>query len=94
MLPARTPLDHIRVDVMLDIPEMDETAKVNLISSLHVFCRVVLHNTFNYSTAPVSRVAGQLDHLSPITRFNFGLLPTFRSRKNRFFFYLEKGTFK
>ena len=82
MLPARTPLDHIRVDVMLDTPEMDETAKVNLISSLHVFCRVVLHNTFNYSTAPVSHVAGQLDHLSPITRFNFRLLPTFRNQKN------------
>ena len=94
MLPARTPLDHIRVNVMLDIPEMDENAQVNLISSLHVFCRVVLHNTFNYNATPVSCVAGQLDHLSPITRFNFRLLPAFRSRKNRFFFYLEKGTFK
>ena len=86
MLPARTPLDHIRVDVMLEIPEMDETAQVNLISSLHVFCRVVLHNTFNYSAAPVSRVAGQLDHLSPITRFNLSLLPTLGGRKTRFSF--------
>ena len=52
--------------------------------------RVVLHDTFDYSTAPFSRDAGQLDHLSPITRFNLRLLPTYRGRKNRFFFYLEK----
>ena len=52
--------------------------------------RVVLHDTFDYSTAPFSRDAGQLDHLSPITRFNLRLLPTSRGRKNRFFFYLEK----
>ena len=49
--------------------------------------RVVLHDTFDYSTAPFSRDAGQL---SPITRFNLRLLPTSRGRKNRFSFYLEK----
>ena len=49
--------------------------------------RVVLHDTFDYSTAPFSRKAGRL---SPITRFNLRLLPTSRGRKNRFFFYLEK----
>ena len=52
--------------------------------------RVALHDTFDYSTAPFSRDAGQLDHLSPITRFNLRLLPTSRGRKKRFFFYLEK----
>ena len=52
--------------------------------------RVVLHDTFDYSPAPFSRDAGQLDHLSSITRFNLRLLPTSRGRKNRFFFYLEK----
>ena len=52
--------------------------------------RVVLHDTFDYSTAPFSRDAGQLDHLSSITRFNLRLHPTSRGRKNRFFFYLEK----
>ena len=52
--------------------------------------RVVLHDTFDYSTAPFSRDAGQLDHLSSITRFNLRLLPTSRGRKNRFFFYFEK----
>ena len=31
MLPARTPLDHMYVNVTLDILEMDETAQVNLI---------------------------------------------------------------
>ena len=94
MLPARTPLDHIRVNVMLDIPEMDENAQVNLISSLHLFCRVVLHNTFNYNAAPVSCVAGQLDHLSPITRFNFRLLPAFRSRKKSIFLLFRKRYFQ
>ena len=49
--------------------------------------RVVLHDTFDYSTAPFSRKAGRL---SPITRFNLRLLPTSRGRKKRFFFYLEK----
>ena len=34
MLSAITPLDHIYVNVSLDILEMDETAQVNLISSL------------------------------------------------------------
>ena len=38
MLPAQTPLDHMYVNVILDILEMDETAQVNSISSLHVFC--------------------------------------------------------
>ena len=32
--------------------------------------RAVLHDTLDYSTAPFSRVTGQLDHLSPIARFN------------------------
>ena len=31
MLPARTPLDHMYVNVTLDILEMDEAAQVNLI---------------------------------------------------------------
>ena len=31
---AITPLDHMYVNVSLDIPEMDKTAQVNLISSL------------------------------------------------------------
>ena len=34
MLHAWTPLDHMYVNVMLDILEMDKTAQVNLISSL------------------------------------------------------------
>ena len=34
MLHARTPLDHMYVNVTLDILEMDKTAQVNLISSL------------------------------------------------------------
>ena len=34
MLSAITPLDHIYVNVSLDILEMDKTAQVNLISSL------------------------------------------------------------
>ena len=38
MLPAQTPLDHMYVNVTLDILEMDETAQVNSISSLHIFC--------------------------------------------------------
>ena len=31
---VRTPLDHMYVNVMLDILEMDKTAQVNLVSSL------------------------------------------------------------
>ena len=34
MLSAITPLDHMYVNVSLDILEMDKTAQVNLISSL------------------------------------------------------------
>ena len=34
MLHARTPLDHMYVNVTVDILEMDKTAQVNLISSL------------------------------------------------------------
>ena len=34
MLSAITPLDHVHVNVSLDILEMDKTAKVNLMSSL------------------------------------------------------------
>ena len=34
MLHARTSLDHMYVNVTLDILEMDKTAQVNLISSL------------------------------------------------------------
>ena len=34
MLHARTPLDHMYVNVIVDILEMDKTAQVNLISSL------------------------------------------------------------
>ena len=79
MLPARTPLDHMYVNVTLDILEMDATAQVNLISRyMYSMLRVVLHDTFDYSTASFSRVAGKLDNLSPITRFNLRLLPTFR----------------
>ena len=37
MLHAWTPLDHMYVNVMLDMLEMDETAQVNLISSLQYF---------------------------------------------------------
>ena len=82
MLPARTPLDHMYVNVTLDIMEMDETAQVNLISRyMYSVLRVVLHDTFDYSTAPFSRVAGKLDDLLPITRFNLRLLPTFRKKK-------------
>ena len=82
MLPARTPLDHMYVNVTLDIMEMDETAQVNLISRyMYSMLRVVLHDTFDYSTAPFSRVAGKLDDLLPITRFNLRLLPTFRKKK-------------
>ena len=33
MLLARTPLDHMYVNVTLDILEMEKTAQVNLISS-------------------------------------------------------------
>ena len=90
MLPARTPLDHMYVNVTQDILEMDETAQVNLISYMYSVLRAVLHDTLDYSTAPFSRVTGQLDHLSPITRFNLRLLPTLRGRKTRFFFYLGK----
>ena len=34
MLLARTPLDHMYVNVTLDILEMEKSAQVNLISSL------------------------------------------------------------
>ena len=34
MLHAQTPLDHMYVNVTLDILEMEKTAQVNLISSL------------------------------------------------------------
>ena len=37
MLHAWTPLDHMYVNVMLDMLEMDENAQVNLISSLQYF---------------------------------------------------------
>ena len=37
MLHAWTPLDHMYVNVMLDILEVGETAWVNLISSLQYF---------------------------------------------------------
>ena len=37
MLHAWTPLDHMYVNVMLDILEMDKSAQVNLISSLQKF---------------------------------------------------------
>ena len=84
MLPARTPLDHMYVNVTLDILEMDETAQVNLI----FLAKCIL------CTAPFSRVAGKLDNLSPITCFNMRLHPTFRCRKNGFSFYLEKRTFE
>ena len=61
---------------------MDATAQVNLISRyMYSMLRVVLHDTFDYSTAPFSRVAGKLDDLLPITRFNLRLLPTFRKKK-------------
>ena len=36
MLHAWTPLDHMYVNVTLDIPEMEKTAQVNLISSLYL----------------------------------------------------------
>ena len=48
---------------------------------MYSMLRVVLHDTFDYSTAPFSRVAGKLDDLLPITRFNLRLLPTFRKKK-------------
>ena len=63
MLHARTPLDHMYVNVTMDILEMDKTAQVKLISSLQ-YVETVLHDTFNYSAAPFSRVARQLDNLS------------------------------
>ena len=63
MLHARTSLDHMYVNVTLDILEMDKTAQVKLISSLQ-YVETVLHDTFNYSAAPFSRVARQLDNLS------------------------------
>ena len=63
MLHAWTPLDHMYVNVTLDILEMDKTAQVKLISSLP-YVEIVLHDTFNYSAAPFSRVARQLDNLS------------------------------
>ena len=63
MLHAWTPLDHMYVNVMLDILETEKTAQVNLISSLQ-YNRIVLHDTFDYSAAPSSCVARQLDNLS------------------------------
>ena len=63
MLHAWTPLDHMYVNVMLDILEMEKTAQVTLISSLQ-YSRIVLHDTFDYSAAPSSCVARQLDNLS------------------------------
>ena len=63
MLHAWTPLDHMYVNVMLDILKMEKTAQVNLISSLK-YSRIVLHDTFDYSAAPSSCVARQLDNLS------------------------------
>ena len=63
MLHARTPLDHMYVNVTLDILEMEKTAQVNLIPSLQ-YSRIVLHDTFDYSAAPSSCVARQLDNLS------------------------------
>ena len=58
-----TPLDHMYVNVTLVILEMGKTAQVNLISSLQ-YSRIVLHDTFDYSAAPSSCVARQLDNLS------------------------------
>ena len=63
MLHAWTPLDHMYVNVTLDILEMEKTARVNLISSLQ-YSRIVVHDMFDYSAAPSSCVARQLDNLS------------------------------
>ena len=52
------------VNVSLDILEMDKTAEVNLISSLH--------DTFDYYAAPFSCVARQFDNLLLITRDDLG----------------------
>ena len=56
-------MDHMYLNVMLDILEMEKTAQANLMSSLQC-SRIVLHDTFEYSAAPSSCVARQLDNLS------------------------------
>ena len=63
MLHARTSLGRMYVNVTLDILEMDKTAQMKLISSLQ-YVEIALHDTFNYSAAPFSRVARQLDNIS------------------------------
>ena len=70
------------------------TGEFNFPRYMYSVLRVVLHDTLDYSTAPFSRVAEKLENLSSITRFNLRLHPTYRCRKNRFFFYLEKSTFE
>ena len=45
-----TPLDHMYMNVTLEILEIDKTAQVNLISIQNI------HDTFDYSAAPFSRV--------------------------------------
>ena len=78
MLHARTPLDHMYVNVTLDILEMDKTAQVKLISSLP-YVEIVLHDTFNYSAAPFSRVARQLDNISLRNYFVIAILSSFNT---------------
>ena len=54
MLHARTPLDHMHVNVTLDILEMDKTAQVNLISSLQYVeqsCMTRSTTVLHHSTA-------------------------------------------
>ena len=57
MLYAWTPLDHMYVNVSLDILEMDKTAQVNLISSRQYLERSCTIDTLNNSAAPFSRNA-------------------------------------
>ena len=45
-----TPLDHMYMNVTLEILEIDKTAQANLISIQNI------HDTFDYSAAPFSRV--------------------------------------
>ena len=44
------PLDHMYMNVTLEILEIDKTAQANLISIQNI------HDTFDYSAAPFSRV--------------------------------------
>ena len=67
MLSAIIPLDHMYVNVSLDILGVDKPAQLNFNFFVTIFI-IVLHDTFDYSAAPSGCVARQLDSLLLMTR--------------------------